>query len=59
MVDDVRKAHAQHLLRDTRLSLAELASALGFADSASFNRAFKRWTGSSPGVFRRALLEPS
>jgi AraC-like DNA-binding protein len=54
MVDDVRRSQAQHLLRDTSMSLAELASALGFADPASFNRAFKRWTSLSPGAFRRS-----
>jgi AraC-like DNA-binding protein len=54
IVDDVRKSTAQHYLRDTQMPLAEIAAALGFADHASFNRAFKRWTGSSPGVYRRA-----
>ena len=55
MVEDVRRTTAEQYLRDTRMSLAEMATALGFADHASFNRAFKRWTGSSPGAFRRAL----
>ncbi len=54
MVDDVRHSQALHYLRDTNMPLAEMASALGFADHASFNRAFKRWTGCSPGVFRRS-----
>lgn len=54
MVDEVRSQQAQHYLRDTGMPLSELAVALGFADHASFNRAFKRWTGSSPGAFRRA-----
>ncbi len=53
VVEDVRKNAAEHYLRDTHMPLAELAQALGFADHASFNRAFKRWTGSSPGAFRR------
>jgi AraC-like DNA-binding protein len=54
MVDELRQAQAEHLLRGTRMPLAELASSLGFSDHASFNRAFKRWTGSSPGAFRRS-----
>ncbi len=53
VVDDVRRASAEHYLRDTGMPLAELAAVLGFADHASFNRAFKRWTGASPGAFRR------
>lgn len=53
MVDEVRKAQAQRYLRDTAMPLSELAVALGFADHASFNRAFKRWMGCSPGAFRR------
>ncbi|MFT3858446.1 MAG: AraC family transcriptional regulator ligand-binding domain-containing protein [Aquabacterium sp.] len=54
VVEDVRRTSAERYLSDTNMSLAEMAAALGFADHASFNRAFKRWTGSSPGAFRRA-----
>lgn len=53
MVDEVRKEQAQRYLRDTAMPLSELAVALGFSDHASFNRAFKRWMGCSPGAFRR------
>ncbi|MBC7698852.1 AraC family transcriptional regulator [Aquabacterium sp.] len=54
MVDGVRNSQAQHYLSETEMPLVELASAMGFADHASFNRAFKRWTGLSPGAFRRS-----
>lgn len=58
MVEDVRRTTAEQHLRDGRLTLAEMATALGFADHASFNRAFKRWTGASPGAYRKALSQP-
>ena len=35
-------------------SIAEIAYILGYGDPANFRRAFRRWTGQSPGRFRRA-----
>lgn len=54
VVDEVRQDTARYHLRATQMPLAELAAMLGFSDHASFNRAFKRWTGASPGAYRRA-----
>ena len=53
LVDDVRERIARRLLRAPDLALGEIAARLGFADLATFSRAFKRWTGVPPGAFRR------
>jgi AraC family transcriptional regulator len=47
----IEKAHA--LLRECRLSLAEIARACGFADQSHFTKAYTRRRGISPGAWRR------
>ena len=53
--DEVRRAMAFERLRDTRLSIAEVAEQTGFQEPSAFHRAFKKWTGSSPGSYRARL----
>jgi AraC-like DNA-binding protein len=53
VVDGVREKVARVLIKDESLTLSEIAYRLGFADLATFSRAFKRWTGRPPGGFRR------
>jgi AraC-like DNA-binding protein len=50
--DEVRRDLAIYRLTTSAVSLAKLAGELGFADGASFQRAFKRWTGYAPGLYR-------
>jgi AraC-like DNA-binding protein len=45
---------ARQLLADPTRPIKEVAFAVGFASSAAFHRAFKRWTGASPVTFRIA-----
>lgn len=52
----INKAHG--LLRDGRLSLAEIASACGFADQSHFTKAYARQRGISPGAWRRQQETP-
>jgi len=54
LLDDLRKSLSKSYLRDSDLMLAEIAFLLGYAGLSSFNDAFKRWTGHSPGQFRTA-----
>lgn len=53
ILDGLRRRLALRLVRDEGLSVKEAAYRLGFSDPAAFSRAFKRWTGTSPGEMRR------
>ena len=53
VLDGLRRRLALRLLREEKLSVKEAAWRLGFSDPAAFSRAFKRWTGRSPGAGRR------
>ncbi len=50
-----REEMACEYLRTSGISLTEVAFLLGFAEQSSFSRAFKRWTGKSPGDWRRTV----
>ncbi|HEV7906745.1 MAG TPA: AraC family transcriptional regulator [Pseudonocardiaceae bacterium] len=55
----------EQLLRDQAVaslvrggeSVEELARRLGFSEASAFHRAFKRWTGSSPGAYRTGAAQ--
>jgi AraC-like DNA-binding protein len=53
LVEREREAMACTLLDDPTITLAVVAERVGFGDLASFGRAFKRWTGTTPGAWRR------
>ncbi|WP_298184652.1 AraC family transcriptional regulator [uncultured Pseudomonas sp.] len=50
--NEVRRAIAFECLRNTDLSITAIAEKAGFREASAFHRAFKQWTGKSPGHFR-------
>lgn len=56
MLDTMRAGAARTYLAQRDIAATEIAYLLGFAEQSSFNRAFKRWTGQTPGEFRRGIV---
>lgn len=54
LLDRTRYRLARELLSHSAVPVADIATRLGYSDPANFNRAFRRWSGRSPGAFRRA-----
>jgi AraC-like DNA-binding protein len=52
---EAQKRDSQTLLRDSRLTLTDIAYRLGYSSLANFARAFRAWNGTSPGEFRGRL----
>ncbi len=50
--DEVQFEVASQLLRSTTIPTGQIASIVGYSESSSFNRAFKRWAGVPPAEWR-------
>ena len=55
LLDEVRQSRAERFLRNLSLPLAEIAFMLGYAEQSSFQHAFQRWTGLTPGEYRKRV----
>jgi len=55
----IRLLRARELLRQTRLSLVEIASLTGFVSSSHFSKSYKEQYGHSPSAERRSNTQPA
>ncbi|MES1943828.1 AraC family transcriptional regulator [Salinisphaera sp. PC39] len=53
--DETLRRAAEDYLADPGLRLADVALLLGYSEQSAFNRAFRRWTGRTPGAYRASL----
>ena len=53
LTEEVVAPLAKRYLRESALSVAEIADRVGYSEAASFVRAFRRWTGTTPEAFRK------
>jgi AraC-like DNA-binding protein len=55
VLDQVRFEVARQLLQDTRVTIDDIAASLGYASVRPFIRSFRRWSGTTPGRWRREV----
>jgi len=53
-LSEIRFEIARQLLGDTKVPLGQIAAALGYTEAGAFTRAFRRWSGQTPGAWRKA-----
>jgi AraC-like DNA-binding protein len=58
LISKVRLMAGAKLLRESTLSVSEIANACGFNDHSAFTRAFGAASGMSPSAFRHEQLSP-
>ena len=58
LVDEGRFEIARQMLGDSAMDVRQIALLLGYADPSAFTRAFRRWSGSTPGRWRASAAPP-
>jgi AraC-like DNA-binding protein len=59
LLDEIRYETARQMLNDTRMTITEIAVVLNYSDASAFSRAFRRWSGVTPGRWRaQHMVEP-
>jgi AraC-like DNA-binding protein len=53
LLDEIRHQLALRYLADPKIAVSEVAYLLGYSEPSPFHRAFRRWTGATPGEIRQ------
>ncbi|EIC23866.1 AraC family transcriptional regulator [Thiorhodovibrio frisius] len=53
LLDEGRFEIARQMLENTRMAVHQIAETLDYADASAFTRAFRRWSGITPGQWRK------
>jgi AraC-like DNA-binding protein len=53
LVDECRFEIAREMLRNTSLSVGDISTSMGYSRASSFIRAFRRWSGMTPGQWQQ------
>jgi AraC-like DNA-binding protein len=53
LIEEARLDRARYLLAETDIAIKNIAERLGYSEPSAFHRAFKRWTGQTPGRYKR------
>lgn len=53
ILDEVREDLAKSYLAHTHLSIDQISDLIGFTETTTFRRAFKKWAGVSPSEYRK------
>jgi len=55
--ENVRKGLAEKYLMDKNLSIQEISELLAYSERSAFEKAFKKWYGKNPKIFRKDIVE--
>jgi AraC-like DNA-binding protein len=58
LAEEVKAQVATKYIRDTEMTMEDIAHAVGFSDAANFRHAFRRWAGQKPLEVRRRFRAP-
>ena len=55
--ESIKRDRALFYLESSEVAISKISELAGFSEPATFNRAFKKWTGKTPGDYRKTYKE--